>query len=138
MNFKITLISKIKDRPLNTSDSLPCVQNSAKSILVKHDYNLQELNDHLSDKSYLDNTVYPTELDNEAFKIIKKRQNFQNTSAGEINSHLPHFFRWFRHISSFTESQRLSFLTNVSQLDVNFSGSQNPIENINNRVCAKF
>ena len=121
---------------MNSSKSLTCVSNSTKSSFIKNEYNLPKLNEHLSDKSYLDNTVYPTELDHDIFEIVKKRHNFQNITdnAEESISHLPHFFRWFRHIASFNENQRLSFLPNDSQLNDNCNMLQNSVADINNRV----
>ena len=131
ISYNMFSISKI-----NSSESFTCVSNSAKSIFIKNEYSLPKLNEHLSDKSYLDNTVYPTELDRETFEIVKKRHNFQNITdnAEESITHLPHFFRWFRHIASFNENQRLSFLPNESQLNDSSNMLQNSIVVINNRV----
>ena len=125
---------------INSSESFTCVSNSAKSIFIKNEYNLPKLNEHLSDKSYLDNTVYPTELDRETFDIVQKRHNFPNITenAEESKSHLPHFFRWFRHIASFNENQRLNFLPNESHLNNNSNMLQNSVVDINNRVCTRM
>ena len=111
---------------------------SAKSLLLKHEYKLQELNDFLSDKSYLEDTVFPSDLDCETFDVVKKLHKIQynDRNTQETNCHLPHFFRWFRHISSFTEEQRLNFPKYSSHLSEKLKNHGSIID-INNRVCTQ-
>ena len=130
------MILKVEKRNENTSNSLTSITGSAKSIFIKQEYKLPVLNDYLSDKSYLDSTVSPTDLDRETFDIVVKIHKIQSNSqnAQGIFPTLPHFFRWFRHISSFTAEERLKFPKTNEHLGVNSRESQDSIAELNHRV----
>ena len=130
------MILKVEKRQENTSNSLTSVTSSAEPIFIQQEYKLPELNDYLSDKSYLYNAVSPTDLDRETFDIVVKIHNIQSNlqNAQDTNPSLPHFFRWFRNMSSYTAEERLHFPKNLKHLGVKSRESQDSIAEINHRV----
>jgi len=75
---------------------------------------LADINTHLQDKSYIEGYT-PSISDVETFKGI--------TSTSDV-SKLPHVTRWWKHINSYTDSERSSW-TSVS---VSSSSSATPVE----------
>ena len=94
--------------PLNSTVNppLPCDEHS-----------LTELDNYLLDKSYVNYSVCPTELDCELLDKISK-----NTKISQMLSpvrgtkpHLPHLYRWIQHISSFAKDE-ISLLSKNAQV----------------------
>ena len=101
----------------------------AKTIIRNHIYiqdfsklseNPNDLNDHLSLRSYIGDEVWPTNLDLNVFLLIKSKKEFDF-------SKYPHISRWFSHIKSYNESEKKEFpISIMSQI--------NSKDSINKRV----
>ena len=91
-----------------------------KPPLPLYGHTLSDLNNYLSDKTYVNNAVFPTQLDRELFDKVSKESNIQMKPSivpGVIPP-LPHLFRWFKHISSFSSEERISFSVNSSTVNI--------------------
>ena len=90
----------------------------AKTIIRNHIYiqdfsklseNPNDLNDHLSLRSYIGDDVWPTNLDLNVFLLIESKKEFDF-------SKYTHISRWFRHIKSYNESEKKEFpISKMSQ-----------------------
>ena len=82
--------------------------------------NPNDLNDHLSLRSYIGDEVWPTNLDLNVFLLIKSKKEFDF-------SKYPHISRWFSHIKTYNESEKKEFpISIMSQI--------NSKDSINKRV----
>ena len=84
---------------------------------------LSDLNTYLSDKTYVNYSTYPTQLDREIYDKVAQEYKVQNadTIALRIIPELPHVSRWFTHISSFGCKERLCFPQSRSFVDLSSS-----------------
>ena len=93
---------------------------TVKPPLPFYGHTLSDLNNYLSDKTYVNNAVYPTQLDRELFEKVSKESKIQTKShiVTGVSPPLPHLFRWFKHISSFSSEERISFFQNSSTVNI--------------------
>ena len=80
---------------------------------------LPDLNNYLSDKTYLNNDAHPTQIDKDIFNKVFNEYNSQSKSPGtqspnipSVIPSLPHLFRWLKHIASFSPEERMLFTQN--------------------------
>ena len=86
-----------------------------KPPLPLYGHTLSDLNNYLSDMTYVSNSVHPTQLDRELYDKVSKESRVQtkSPSVADVSHPLPHLFRWVKHISSFSLEERMSFSQNT-------------------------
>ena len=131
-----------------TTDSDTLVTSaSVNPTLSFHRNKLSDLNIYLSDKTYVNYSAYPTQLDTEIYDKVAQEYKIQNPAliASSIIPELPHVSRWFTHISSFGCEERLCFpqscpivdLSSPDALILQPSKSGLSLSQLDTRVCTE-
>ncbi|KAL1132678.1 hypothetical protein AAG570_010630 [Ranatra chinensis] len=88
---------KMKDK--NKKTAVDELTKAVPDLFLSMCNNLEELNLHLRDKSYIDSYT-PTSLDAAVFDRVAGQLDTDSSTSGSCN--LPHLRRWYRHMCSFS------------------------------------